>query len=222
MQEVASDRNGAALSREEWLSALAERHGAARQERFSKGRVAICGLGGLGSRVAELLTRAGVGYLRLLDFDRLEPTNLNRQWYFMEQLGMYKAEALAENLRRITPYVELDVHVVRITEENFSSLLTDVDVIVEAFDTADCKAMLVNGVREKLPHCPLVAASGMAGFASANSMRVRRLSDNFYLCGDGRSDVHAGDGLYGARVNICSAQEALVVLQLLAGESVEA
>ena len=222
MQEVASDRNGAALSREEWLSALAERHGAARQERFSKGRVAICGLGGLGSRVAELLTRAGVGYLRLLDFDRLEPTNLNRQWYFMEQLGMYKAEALAENLRRITPYVELDVHVVRITEENFSSLLTDVDVIVEAFDTADCKAMLVNGVREKLPQCPLVAASGMAGFASANEMRVRRLSDNFYLCGDGRSDVHAGDGLYGARVNICSAQEALTVLQLLAGEQSQA
>lgn len=222
MQEVSSEVNGAALSREEWLSALAERHGAARQERFARGRVAICGLGGLGSRVAELLTRAGVGYLRLLDFDRLEPTNLNRQWYFMEQLGMYKAEALAENLRRITPYVELDVHVVRITEENFSSLLKDVDVVVEAFDTADCKAMLVNGVREKLPHCPLVAASGMAGFASANEMRVRRLSDNFYLCGDGRSDVHAGDGLYGARVNICSAQEALVVLQLLAGESVEA
>lgn len=222
MQEVASDRNGAALSREEWLSALAERHGAARQERFSKGRVAICGLGGLGSRVAELLTRAGVGYLRLLDFDRLEPTNLNRQWYFMEQLGMYKAEALAENLRRITPYVELDVHVVRITEENFSSLLKDVDVVVEAFDTAACKAMLVNGVREKLPHCPLVAASGMAGFASANAMRVRRLSDNFYLCGDGRSDVHAGDGLYGARVNICSAQEALTVLQLLAGEQSKA
>ena len=222
MQEVSSDRNGAALSREEWLSALAERHGAVRQEKFSRGRVAICGLVGLGSRVAELLTRAGVGYLRLLDFDRLEPTDLNRQWYFMEQLGMYKAEALAENLRRITPYVELDVHVVRITEENFSSLLKDVDVVVEAFDTAACKAMLVNGVREKLPHCPLVAASGMAGFASANSMRVRRLSDNFYLCGDGRSDVHAGDGLYGARVNICSAQEALTVLQLLAGEQSKA
>ena len=97
MQEVAYDRNGAALSREEWLSALAERHGAVRQEKFSRGRVAICGLGGLGSRVAELLTRAGVGYLRLIDFDRLEATNLNRQWYFMEQLGRYKAEALAEN-----------------------------------------------------------------------------------------------------------------------------
>ena len=208
----------AVLSREEWLAALTERHGAARQEKFSRGRVAICGLGGLGSRVAELLARAGVGYLRLLDFDRLEPTNLNRQWYFMEQLGMYKAEALAENLRRITPYVELDVHMVRLTEENFAALLADVDVIVEAFDTASCKAMLVNGVRERLPHCPLVAASGMAGFASANEMKVRRLSDKLYLCGDGRADVGGGDGLYGARVNICSAQEALTVLQLLAGE----
>lgn len=208
----------APLSRQEWLAALAERHGAARQENFSRGRVAICGLGGLGSRVAELLTRAGTGYLRLIDFDRLEATNLNRQWYFIEQLGRYKAEALAENLRRITPYVELDVHTVRVTEENLASLLNNVDVIVEAFDNAACKAMLVNGVRENFPHCPLVAASGMAGFASANAMRVRRLSENFFLCGDGSSDAGAGDGLYGARVNICSAQEALVVLQLLAGE----
>lgn len=208
------------ISKEAWLSALIERHGAARQEKFSRGRVAICGLGGLGSRVAELLTRAGVGYLRLIDFDRLEATNLNRQWYFMEQLGRYKAEALADNLRRITPYAELDVHTVRITEDNLASLLADVDVIVEAFDNATCKAMLVNGVREQFPRCHLVAASGMAGFASANAMRVRRLSENFYLCGDGRSATDAGDGLYGARVNICSAQEALVVLQLLAGESV--
>ena len=208
------------ISKEAWLSALIERHGAARQEKFSRGRVAICGLGGLGSRVAELLTRAGVGYLRLIDFDRLEATNLNRQWYFMEQLGMYKAEALTDNLRRITPYAELDVHTVRITEDNLASLLADVDVIVEAFDNATCKAMLVNGVREQFPRCHLVAASGMAGFASANAMRVRRLSENFYLCGDGRSAADAGDGLYGARVNICSAQEALVVLQLLAGESV--
>ena len=152
--------------------------------------------------------------------DRLEATNLNRQWYFMEQLGRYKAEALADNLRRITPYAELDVHTVRITEDNLASLLADVDVIVEAFDNATCKAMLVNGVREQFPRCHLVAASGMAGFASANAMRVRRLSENFYLCGDGRSAADAGDGLYGARVNICSAQEALVVLQLLAGESV--
>ena len=208
------------ISKEAWLSALIERHGAARQEKFSRGRVAICGLGGLGSRVAELLTRAGVGYLRLIDFDRLEATNLNRQWYFMEQLGRYKAEALADNLRRITPYAELDVHTVRITEDILASLLADVDVIVEAFDNATCKAMLVNGVREQFPRCHLVAASGMAGFASANAMRVRRLSENFYLCGDGRSAADAGDGLYGARVNICSAQEALVVLQLLAGESV--
>ena len=208
------------ISKEAWLSALIERHGAARQEKFSRGRVAICGLGGLGSRVAELLTRAGVGYLRLIDFDRLEATNLNRQWYFMEQLGRYKAEALADNLRRITPYAELDVYTVRITEDNLASLLADVDVIVEAFDNATCKAMLVNGVREQFPRCHLVAASGMAGFDSANAMRVRRLSENFYLCGDGRSAADAGDGLYGARVNICSAQEALVVLQLLAGESV--
>lgn len=204
------------LSREDWLNALLSRHGEVRQEKFLQGRVAICGLGGLGSRVAELLTRAGVGYLRLIDFDCVEATNLNRQLYFMDQLSQFKADALAANLKRITPYVKFDLHKERVTEENFAELLGDVDVIVEAFDGASDKAMLVNGVREKLPQVPLVAASGMAGFGSANMMKVRRVSNNFYLCGDGVTGLEAGDGLYGARVNICAAQEALVVLQLLA------
>lgn len=201
-----------------WLSALSERHGKLRQEKFRGGRVVICGLGGLGSRIAELLTRAGVGYLRLIDFDRVEMTNLNRQMYFWSQVGEYKAVALEENLHRITPYVELDVHNVMITEENLAALVADVDIVVEAFDKPANKAMLVNGVREKLPECPIVAASGMAGFKSANLMQVRRVSKNLYLCGDGASDVQENDGLYGARVNLCAAQQALCVLQILADE----
>lgn len=207
------------LSREEWVEALVSRHGRPRQEKFARGRVAIFGLGGLGSRVAELLTRAGVGYLRLVDFDKLEPTNLNRQFYFQDQLGRYKAEALAENLRRISPYTELELHTDELTETNLPALTDEVDVIVEAFDAPAAKALLVNGARETRPSVPLVAASGMAGLSSGNKMRIRAVSPGFYLCGDGTTGIEAGDGLYGARVAICAAQEALVVLQLLAGKN---
>lgn len=206
------------LTKEEWTEALVSRHGATRQEQFARGRVVICGLGGLGSRVAELLTRAGVGYLRLVDFDKLEPTNLNRQFYFQDQLGRYKADALAENLRRISPYTELEIHKEKVTENNLPALLTGVDVIVEAFDAPAAKALLVNGARETSPSVPLVAASGMAGLGSGNSMEIHALSPFFYLCGDRKTGIEAGDGLYGARVAICAAQEALVVLQLLAGK----
>ncbi|WP_303814901.1 sulfur carrier protein ThiS adenylyltransferase ThiF [Acidaminococcus timonensis] len=207
------------LTKEEWTEALVSRHGKTRQEKFARGRVVICGLGGLGSRVAELLTRAGVGYLRLVDFDRLEPTNLNRQFYFADQLGQYKADALAENLKRISPYTELEIHKEKVTEENLPALLRGVDVIVEAFDAPAAKALLVNGARETSPSVPLVAASGMAGLSSGNSMEIRSLSPFFYLCGDGTTGIEAGDGLYGARVALCAAQEALVVLQLLAGKT---
>lgn len=207
------------LTKEEWTEALVSRHGKSRQERFARGRVVICGLGGLGSRVAELLTRAGVGYLRLVDFDKLEPTNLNRQFYFADQLGRYKADALAENLKRISPYTELEIHKENVTEQNLPALLRGVDVIVEAFDAPAAKALLVNGARETSPSVPLVAASGMAGLSSGNSMEIRSLSPFFYLCGDGTTGIEAGDGLYGARVAICAAQEALVVLQLLAGKT---
>lgn len=207
------------LDKKEWLDALAAREGKSRLAAFQNGRVAICGLGGLGSRVAELLTRAGVGYLRLVDFDRIEATNLNRQLFFMDQLEKYKADALAETLQRITPYVKLDVRKEKITSDTLPVLLGGMDVIVEAFDLPEEKAMLTNGVRELFPDCAFVAASGMAGLGSGNALKIRRVSCNFYLCGDGTSEIKEQNGLYGARVTLCAAQEALTVLQILCGET---
>ncbi len=206
------------LTKEEWLQALADREGWARLRKFQQGSVLICGLGGLGSRVAELLTRAGVGHLRLVDFDVLEATNLNRQLYGMEQLGQYKAVALEKNLRWITPYVNLEVRVDKVTEDNLPNLVRDMDVVVEAFDNPAAKALLVNFIREQYPALPLVAASGMAGFGSGNDVQVRQLSENFYLCGDRITGLDKGDGLYGARVALCASQQALVVLQILVGK----
>ena len=205
-------------SREELYKALTERHGAELQARFSAATVAVCGLGGLGSHIAAALARAGVGRLILIDFDRVDVTNLHRQQYRADQIGRYKTEALAEELRSAAPYVELEIRTVRVTEENALPLLREADVICEAFDRPESKAMLVNTVLERLPGAYLVAASGMAGLASGNRITTRRVAERFYLCGDGVSDTEGGLALCAPRVMLCAAHQANMALRLLAGE----
>ena len=202
-------------SQEEMGRALEQRHGKAVQQRFAGSTVALCGLGGLGSNIAVLLARAGVGRLILIDFDRVDVSNLHRQQYLAAQVGQLKAEALAENLRGIASYLRLTAHAVRITPDNLGDLLRDADIICEAFDRPEQKAMLVDGVLAQFPEKYLVAASGMAGFASANRIQTRRIAKRFYLCGDGVSDVDDGVGLSSARVAVCAAHQANMVLRIL-------
>lgn len=206
------------LTKEEWLQALTERHGKEKQEKFLNATVAICGLGGLGSNIAISLTRVGIGKLILIDFDKVDPTNLNRQQYKMSQLGMYKTEALAENLREITPYVDIEYHTVKMTEENTVELLNDTDIVCEAFDKADNKAMLVNAVLEGFEDKIIVSGSGMSGLGSANEIKTQKIMKRLYLCGDGWSDVNDGIGLVASRVMACAAHEAHMVVRILSGE----
>lgn len=203
-------------TKEEWNKALAERHGEKLQTKFSSVTVAICGLGGLGSNVAISLARAGIGKLILIDFDRVDITNLHRQQYKANQLGMNKTDALRDNLLEIAPYVTLETHTICVKEENANHLLQGADIICEAFDDAECKAMLTNLVLEEMPDKYLVAASGMAGFGSANSIRTRKITSKFYLCGDEKSDVQSEDGLVSSRVMLCAAHQAHTVLRILA------
>lgn len=203
---------------EEMRQVLRARHGDKIQDRFDAASVAVCGLGGLGSNVAVSLARAGVGRLILIDFDKVDVSNLHRQQYKAAQVGMHKTEALAANLQEIAPYIAVETYTERISEDNFYSLLKEADVICEAFDNAQAKAMLVNGVMERMPEKYLVAASGMAGFGSANAIRTRRVTERFYLCGDGVSDVADDIGLISSRVMLCAAHEAHVVLRILAGK----
>ena len=203
-------------AKEEWHKALEARHGAELQKRLDRATVAVCGLGGLGSNIAVALTRAGVGKLILIDFDRVDITNLHRQQYKITQLGRYKTEALSENLSEIAPYTARVTHTVRIDEGNAAELLKDADIICEAFDNAECKAMLTNLVLEKLPDKYLVAASGMAGLGSPNAIRTRRITDRFYLSGDGVSDVADDIGLVAPRVMICAAHQAQTVIRIIA------
>ena len=205
-------------TREEWNQALIERHGKDLQEKFSSATVAVCGLGGLGSNIAIALTRAGIGKLILIDFDCVDITNLHRQQYKVNQIGHHKADALAENLIEIAPYTEVKAVAEKITEENFADLLKGADVVCEAFDNAEAKAMLVNGVLEQLPNCYLVAASGMAGMDTPNTIRTRKVMKRFYLCGDETNDVADTIGLVAPRVMLCAAHQAHIVLRILAGE----
>lgn len=205
-------------SREVMREALNIRHGEDLQNKISAARVAVCGLGGLGSSIAIALARAGVGHLHLIDFDRVDLTNLNRQQYAVGQLGQYKTDALRETLSLVSPYCDVTCDTIQVTEETLPDLLKTEDYICEAFDRAEAKAMLVSGVLEHFPEKYLVAASGLAGLGSANTIQTRRVSQRFYLCGDGTSDSSVGLGLVASRVLVCAAHEANMILRLIAGE----
>ena len=206
-------------SREVMREALNIRHGEDLQNKISAARVAVCGLGGLGSNIAIALARAGVGHLHLVDFDRVDLTNLNRQQYAVGQLGQYKTDALRETLSLVSPYCDVTCDTIKVTEENLPDLLRNEDYICEAFDRAEAKAMLVSGVLEHFPEKYLVAGSGLAGLGSANTIQTRRVSKRFYLCGDGTSDSSVGLGLVASRVLVCAAHEANMILRLIAGET---
>lgn len=202
----------------EWEEALLSRHGRELHESFSSATVAVCGLGGLGSNIATALARAGVGRLLLIDFDRVDITNLHRQQYKASQIGCFKTEALGENLLEIAPYTKVEKIRTRLTEENIPVLLKGADIVCEALDNAEAKAMLVNTVLEKLPESYIVAASGMAGMGTANDIKTRRITKKFYLCGDERSELEKTVGLVSPRVMLCAAHQAHTALRILAGE----
>lgn len=205
-------------TKKEWLDALEGRHGKELQRRFSGATVAICGLGGLGSNIAVALARAGIGKLVLIDFDKVDTMNLHRQQYKACQIGQYKTKALANNLFEIVPYTDIKTITEKITEDNLSNLLKNADIICEALDNAEAKAMLVNGVLEHLPDRYMVAASGMAGMDTPNTIQTKRVTNHFYLCGDRISDVADSIGLVAPRVMLCAAHQAQTVLRILAGE----
>ncbi len=197
------------------------RHTPEVQRQIKKGRIGIAGAGGLGSHVAVALARIGIGKLVVADFDLVEPSNLNRQYYFIDQIGMPKVLALQETVKRINPGVDFRAVHEKITPANLKKYFSSLDIMVEAFDDADQKAMLISHFLREFPQIPLVAASGMAGFASANMIVTRKVANNLYLCGDGVTDARPGQGLMAPRVGIAAHHQANAVLRLLLGEDPE-
>ena len=208
-----------ALSREAYFAALAKRHGAENQQKLAHARVGIAGLGGLGSAIACHLARLGVGTLVLVDFDVVDVSNLHRQQYTCAQVGMKKTEALAETLRAINPFVGLELHSVKVTAENASTLFAGCPIVCEAFDEPDQKALLVETLLATCPDTTIVSGSGMAGMRSANTIHTRKALERLYLCGDGCTDVAAEGSLASPRVGVCAGHQANMVLRLILGET---
>ena len=203
------------ISREQLDQAFDARFPEEMRTKLRNARVAVAGLGGLGSNIAVMLARSGVGELLLVDFDTVDVTNLNRQMYLIPQLGKPKAEALPEILYQINPYLSYRSVCIKVTPDNVKELFSEYPIVCEAFDKPDQKAMLV---RELLMQCPktiVVSGNGMAGYADANEIRTCQVMKRLYVCGDQSTDVGNGIGLIAPRVAVCAAHEANKVLQLI-------
>jgi sulfur carrier protein ThiS adenylyltransferase len=211
-------RRGERPGAEELEALMAARHTPGVHARIKESVVGIAGAGGLGSAIAVALARIGVGTLIIADFDVVEPSNLNRQQYFIDQIGLPKVEALKANLSRINPYVKVAAHNLRLTPDNIPQIFAEVNILAEAFDGAEQKAMLVETFLGRCPGRPLVAASGMAGYGPSNTVTTRRAASNFYLVGDLESAAGPGEGLMAPRVGIAAHHQANAVLRLLLGE----
>jgi len=203
---------------EEMEALLMARHTPGVHAKIKGGTVGIAGCGGLGSAVAVALARIGVGRLLLADFDLVEPSNLNRQQYFVDQIGLAKVDALKANLGRINPFVKVATYCGRLDRANIPQVFAMVDLLIEAFDGADQKALLVESWRQNFPEKPLIAASGLAGFGPANTITTRRVGRNFWVVGDGESSAGPGQGLMAPRVGVAAHHQANAALRLLLGE----
>jgi sulfur carrier protein ThiS adenylyltransferase len=211
-----------------WLIRRGERPAAAEMERLLYARhtpgvhdlvknssVGIMGLGGLGSMVAFALARIGVGHLLLVDFDVVEPSNLNRQNYFIDQVGMKKTEAMKENLTRVNPYLTIEIRDLLLTEKSIPTVFAAVDVLAECFDSAEMKAIALRCALTALKGKPFVGTSGVAGYGDNNKIRTTKVRAGVYLVGDGVTAAQPGQGLMAPRVGIAAHHQANQILRLL-------
>jgi sulfur carrier protein ThiS adenylyltransferase len=182
---------------------------------LSKFRVGIAGAGGLGSNCAIALARCGVGTLVISDFDVIEEPNLNRQYYFSDQIGVLKTIALKENIARINPDVSVIIHQERLDSLNITEVFSGCNIIVEAFDSSDMKEMLIETVQLKMPGTPVIVGSGMAGWGKTSDISCRKIDDSLYICGDEKSEVSDILPAIAPRVGIVANMQANLVIEIL-------
>lgn len=202
----------------EYDAALSSRYDKDIKNKITTAKVAVAGLGGLGSNIAIFLARAGVGHLHLVDFDRVDITNLNRQQYDIRDIGTFKTTALSEKIKRFNPFIKITTDNAMVTEENVKDIFSSYPIICEAFDKAENKAMLVNCILSEFGDTKIVSASGMAGLYSPNIIKTRKINDRFYLCGDTKNEIDTNIPLFAPRVALCAAHQATTVLQIITGK----
>jgi sulfur carrier protein ThiS adenylyltransferase len=182
---------------------------------LSKYCIGIAGAGGLGSNSASSLVRSGIGKLVIADFDIVSETNLNRQFFFLDQVGMKKVEALKINLERISSDTVIEIHDITLNTDNIADIFRNCDIVIEAFDRSDMKMMLVETLSEKLPNVPLIVGSGVAGWGNNENLKSRKVDDNLYLCGDESVEVSDSMPPLAPRVSIVSNMQANIVLEIV-------
>ena len=211
-------KKGEIPSQKELESLMLARHTPGVHEKLKKATVGIAGVGGLGSHAAMALVRTGVGKLIIADFDIVEPSNLNRQVFNINQIGEAKVKALKKNIEKVNPYVKVKAHKVKLTEKNVPQVFEEVDVLVEAFDLPKEKIMLVNSFSKKYPEKPIIMASGLAGYTPSNWVKTRKIAKSLFIVGDMKTGAGIGCGLMAPRVGIAAHHQANLVLRLILGE----
>ncbi len=185
------------------------------EKHLRKFRVGIAGAGGLGSNCAVCLARAGVGTLVVADFDIVEPSNLTRQYYFMDQTGRPKVVALKENINRINDVTEVIPFQVELNPDNIQGIFNECHLIIEAFDRAEMKAMLVETLQLKMPGVPVIVGSGLAGWGKSDDIKCRKIDDSLYICGDETLETTGELPPLAPRVAVVAAIQANLALELL-------
>lgn len=210
-------RRGVMPEREVLRAMIASRNSPELNLALSKAVIGVAGLGGLGSNIALSLARVGVKKLVLADFDVVEPSNLNRQQYFVRHIGMKKTQALKELINDVNPFVEVETHDIFLDEKNVASVFSECEILCEAFDNVAGKAMILNEAGASLKDKKIIGASGMAGHFSSNLIKTIKFAKNVYLCGDLTNEAKIGQGLMAPRVAICANHEANLAIRLLMG-----
>lgn len=187
------------------------------KNKLTNSHVAIAGLGGLGSNIATQLARSGVGNMLLVDFDVVEPTNLNRQAYSISHLGMKKTDAIKSIINDINPYLSISTLDIKINPENASRIFSNYPIVCEAFDLPEEKAMLINTLLNQCPDTIIISGNGMAGIGNSNDIKTEKKLSRLYICGDNRSDISNGIGLMAPRVSLCASHQSNKVLQIILG-----
>jgi sulfur carrier protein ThiS adenylyltransferase len=185
------------------------------ENHLNKFKVGIAGAGGLGSNCAVSLARTGVGTLVIADFDKIELSNISRQFYFIDQVGMMKTIALKENLKRIRPEINVVTHQTVLSEKNITSVFRECQVIVEAFDRSDMKQMFIEIVQKELAGIPLIVGSGLAGWGNTEALKFRKIDETLYICGDEMSEATDDYPPLAPRVCIVANMQANAVIEIL-------
>jgi sulfur carrier protein ThiS adenylyltransferase len=184
-------------------------------EHLSHFRVGIAGAGGLGSNCAVSLARCGIGTLVIADFDVVEQNNLNRQYFFTDQIGLMKVIALKDNIFRINPLVSVIVHPKKLDETNIAEIFQGCDVVVEAFDNSENKELLIETLDKCMPLTPLVIASGLAGWGNNDALKFRKIDETLFVCGDELSEISEELPPMAPRVGIVANMQANAVVEIL-------